>query len=89
MIIIRNKNRLLKAVFLKVMPYKELKQAKDFDFTISGNQNKELKQAKIFDSPNLANQKSKRGGDVRSVDYILTINMAKEKLRFFRNIKTG
>ena len=39
--------------FFKVIPYKEVKQAK------------------IFDSPNLANQKSKRGGDVRSIEYIL------------------
>ncbi|MFZ2969856.1 MAG: antA/AntB antirepressor family protein [Minisyncoccia bacterium] len=64
--------------FFKVIPYKELKQAKDFDFTILGNRNEELKQAKSFDLPNLANQKSKRGGDVRSIDYILTIDMAKE-----------
>ncbi|MFH1565197.1 MAG: antA/AntB antirepressor family protein [bacterium] len=28
--------------------------------------------------PNLANQKSKRGGDVRSIEYVLTIDMAKE-----------
>lgn len=46
--------------FFKVTPYRESKQAKDFD------------------SPNLANQKSKRGGDVRSIEYILTIDMAKE-----------
>lgn len=64
--------------FFKVIPYKELKQAKDFDFTVLGNRNEELKQAKSFDLPNLANQKSKRGGDVRSIDYILTIDMAKE-----------
>ena len=38
----------------------------------------ELKQAKSFDLPDLANQNSKRGGDVRSIDYILTIDMAKE-----------
>lgn len=64
--------------FFKVIPYKELERDKDFDFTISGNQNKELKQAKSFDLPDLANQKSKRGGDVRSIEYILTIDMAKE-----------
>ena len=46
--------------FLKVMPHRELKQAKNFDFTILGN------------------QKLKRGGDVRSIEYILTIDMAKE-----------
>jgi len=64
--------------FFKVIPHKELKRTKNFDFTILGNQNKELKQAKTFDSPNLANQKSKRGGDIRSIEYILTIDMAKE-----------
>ncbi len=46
--------------YFKVLPRKEPKQAKNFDFTI------------------LRNQKSKRGGDVRSIDYILTIDMAKE-----------
>jgi len=46
--------------FFKVIPYRELKQAKSFDFTILGN------------------QKPKRGGDVRSIEYILTIDMAKE-----------
>ncbi|MEK9165315.1 MAG: antA/AntB antirepressor family protein [Patescibacteria group bacterium] len=64
--------------FFKVIPYKELKQAENFDFTILGNQNKQLKQAENFDLPNLADQKSKRGGDVRSIEYILTIDMAKE-----------
>ena len=41
------------ADFFKIMPHKELKQAKDFDFTI------------------LRNQKSKRGGDVRSIEYVV------------------
>jgi len=31
-----------------------------------------------FDSPKLGNQKNKRGGDVRSIDYVLIIDMAKE-----------
>lgn len=39
---------------------------------------KELKQDKNFDLPILANQKNKRGGDVRSIEYILSIDMAKE-----------
>lgn len=64
--------------FFKVIPFKELKQVENFGFTILGNQNKELKQAKSFDSPDLANQNSKRGGDVRSIEYVLTIDMAKE-----------
>ncbi|MBU4331700.1 antA/AntB antirepressor family protein [Patescibacteria group bacterium] len=64
--------------FFKVMPHKELKQVKNFDFTILRNQNKELTLAKDFDSPNLANQILKQGGDVRSIEYILTIDMAKE-----------
>ena len=38
---------------------------------------KDLKQSKKFDLPKLANQKPKRGGDARSIDYILTIDMAK------------
>ena len=46
--------------YFKVIPHKELKQDKNFDFTILGN------------------QKSKRGGDVRSIEYILSIDMAKE-----------
>lgn len=33
---------------------------------------------KNFDSPNLGNQKSKRGGDRRSIEYHLTLDMAKE-----------
>lgn len=32
----------------------------------------------VFDSPNLANQKKGRGGDRRSVEYHLTLDMAKE-----------
>ncbi len=39
---------------------------------------RELKQDKNFDLPKLANQKNKRGGDVRSIEYILSIGMAKE-----------
>lgn len=40
---------------------------------------RELKRDKNFDLPKLANQKDdKRGGDVRSIEYILTIDMAKE-----------
>jgi len=39
---------------------------------------KELKQAEDFDFTILRNQKSKRGGDVRTIEYILTIDMAKE-----------
>ena len=39
---------------------------------------KDLKQDENFDLPKLANQKPKRGGDVRSIEYILTIDMAKE-----------
>lgn len=31
-----------------------------------------------FDSPKLGNQKNGRGGDVRSIDYVLIIDMAKE-----------
>ncbi|MFH2109495.1 MAG: hypothetical protein ABII16_03540 [Patescibacteria group bacterium] len=42
------------------------------------SEDKELKQDESFDLPNLANQKSKRGGDVRSIEYILSIDMAKE-----------
>jgi len=39
---------------------------------------KELKQDESFDLPKLANQKNKRGGDVRSIEYVLSIDMAKE-----------
>ena len=57
--------------YFKVIPHKELKQTKNFDFTI------------------LRNQKSKRGGDVRTIEYILTIDMAKEvaMLKKFNNRK--
>jgi len=45
--------------YFKIIPQKELQQAKDFDLT------------------NLLNQKPKRGGDVKSIEYILSIDMAK------------
>ena len=64
--------------FFKVMPHKELKQAKNFDLPNLANQSKKLEKDKNFDFTIPRNQKSKRGGDVRSVDYILTIDMAKE-----------
>lgn len=32
----------------------------------------------VFDSPNSGNQKKRRGGDRRSIDYHLTLDMAKE-----------
>lgn len=60
------------------MPRKELKQAKNFDLPNLANQSKELERDKNFDFTIPGSQKSKRGGDVRSVEYILTIDMAKE-----------
>lgn len=42
----------------------------------------------IFDSPNLANQKKGRGGDRRSIDYHLTLDMAKE-LAMIENNEIG
>lgn len=42
----------------------------------------------LFDSPNLANQKKGRGGDRRSIDYHLTLDMAKE-LAMIENNEIG
>ncbi|MBA3046955.1 antA/AntB antirepressor family protein [Patescibacteria group bacterium] len=61
--------------FFKVMPYKELKQAKNFDLPDLANQKSGRGN---FDFTISGNQKLKRGGDVRSIEYILTIDMAKE-----------
>ncbi|MCG7576795.1 MULTISPECIES: antA/AntB antirepressor family protein [unclassified Halomonas] len=48
-------------------------QDEEFDSSNLSNQT-----AATFDSPDLGNQKSGRGGDRRSIDYHLTIGMAKE-----------
>ncbi len=42
----------------------------------------------VFDSPNLANQKKRRGGDRRSIDYHLSLDMAKE-LAMIENNEVG
>ena len=49
---------------------------------------KELKQTDNFDFTTLRNQKNKRGGDVRSIEYILTIDMAK-KIAMLENNEIG